>query len=330
MISHSNIDMESADFFQLVLMLEKYYQTVKPDRFSEVGDPRYLQSDSIRFSVSSSLAFPTHDIDTITHDETARSSVIEVNFMGLHGASSPLPSCYTEKLAGRDKDDNPVKDFLDFFHNRYLALIYKAWKKYKYHVQFRPSANDAFSQKILHFVGLTKTAQQLDCLDLDKAKLLSYIAQLSTRTRSPKLIAGVVAHYFSLKKVRVEEWILRKIEMADDQKNMLSRKNCYLGTNYHLGQTISDVSGKFNLHIEEVEFATYIQFTPNSHQYQTLLGLMAFILRDPLAWDLVITVNLASVPKNSLGHTMGNTLGKSCWLGTPSAENTKVVIPGGL
>ncbi|MCV5927365.1 type VI secretion system baseplate subunit TssG, partial [Escherichia coli] len=67
-------------------------------------------------------------------------SRVETNFLGLHGSSSPLTASYTEKLTWREPDDNPVKDFFDFFHNRYTSLLYRVWKKYRYHVQYQSGA----------------------------------------------------------------------------------------------------------------------------------------------------------------------------------------------
>ena len=262
-------DLFSADeiqFFQAIFLLEKYYSNLRPESYSEVGSGSHFRTENIRFSVSSALSFPVGDISSITHNEDYTATNVEVNFLGLHGANSPLPSCYTEKLAGRDCDENPVKDFFDFFHHRYLSLLYRVWKKYKYHVQFETGATDSFSEKILHFVGLSKSIQKLDTIDLDKAKILPYISQLSTRNRSPRLIAGVVAHYFSLSHVKVEEWVFRNIDISENQRNTLNHRNCSLGNNFHLGQSMVDVSGKFNLRIERLEFNSYIQFTAKQEQ----------------------------------------------------------------
>ncbi len=123
---------------------------------------------------------------------------VEVNFSGLHGSSSPLPSSYTEKLAGRDGEDNPVKQFFDFFHNRHLSFIYRVWKQYRYQVQYQSGAKDAFSSRMLHLLGLSSVMQEAEVAELDRAKLLSYVNQLSTRPRSLKLLSGIVAHYFWL------------------------------------------------------------------------------------------------------------------------------------
>ena len=150
----------------------------------------------------------------------------------------------------KNDDDNPVRDFFDFFHNRYTSLIYRVWKKYRYHVQYQSDATDDFSGRMLHLAGLSNVIQESDTIGLDRAKILSYVNQLSTRTRSPKLISGIVAHYFSLPSVRIEEWVFRRVKIAECQRNQLNRTNCILGSNLHLGKSIPDLNGKFNLCID--------------------------------------------------------------------------------
>lgn len=319
-------------FYQAVLLLEKHYQLEPNSNFVAVGENRYFHQERIEFSVSPNLCFPKSDMDFITHMERngQQYSRVETNFLGLHGSSSPLPASYTEKLAGRDPDDNPVKDFFDFFHNRYTSLLYRVWKKYRYHVQYQSGASDAFSGRILHLAGLSGVMQDCDVAELDRAKILSYVNQLSTRTRSPKLISGIVSHYFSLPNVRIEEWVYRRVEIAESQRNKLNRANCVLGQSLHLGQSIADLNGKFNLCIDNIDFETFKQFSYDGELHKTLVGLMRFILRDPMSWDLKLTVNLDSIPDNQLGNGEGNHLGQTFWLGSPSEADAKIRVIGSI
>lgn len=317
-------------FFQAVSLLEKHYQNIQGLEYNAIGENQYAKHEYIQFSVSPKLSFPKSDIEYIS--ELERNGVvytqIEVNFMGLHGVSSPLPVSYTEKLAGRDPDDNPVKDFFNFFHHRYISMLYQVWKKYRYHIQYKSDAKDPFSGRLLHLVGLSSVIQESNEIDLDRAKLLSYVSQLSTRTRSPKLISGIVSHYFSLPNVYIEEWVYRRINIASSQRNSLNRKNCQLGGDFHLGKTMGDLTGKFNLCIDGIDFDTYIDFLPGKTLNETLIGLMKFILCDPIAWDLKLTVKNQTLPINKLGSGQGNELGQTFWLGKAKGDETEIKIVG--
>ncbi|MFY2507290.1 type VI secretion system baseplate subunit TssG [Vibrio pectenicida] len=332
MIDHIEQQTHEFSFFQAVSLLEKYYQAETNSSYQGIGHNKYISEEYIRFSVSPSLAFPKSDIDYISHYEIEGNPYtrIEVNFLGLHGTSSPLPSSYTEKIAGREDEDNPVKQFFDFFHNRHLSLVYRVWKKYRYHIQYQNEAKDPFSGRMLHLLGLSSVMQEAEVSELDRAKLLSYVSQLSTRTRSPKLLSGIVAHYFSLKRVFVDEWIYRRVKIHPSQRNKLNYDNCMLGQDFHLGKSLSDLVGKFHLRIEDIDFATYQTFLPGRSNYKTLIGLMQFILRDPLAWDMIMKVKLETIPKNALGKGEGNLLGQTLWLGTPELKDVSIKQIGQL
>ncbi len=319
-------------FYQAVHLLEKYYKMESGSNFVAVGENKYFKHERIEFTVSPKLSFPKSDMDFIVHMEREgqQYSRIETNFLGLHGASSPLPAAYTEKLAGRDPDDNPVKDFFDFFHNRYTSLLYRVWKKYRYHIQYQSNANDAFSGRMLHLAGLSSVIQEAEVAELDRAKILSYINQLSTRTRSPRLITGIVAHYFSLPKVRMEEWVYRRVSISPSQRNRLNQANCILGNNLHLGSSIGDLNGKFNLCIDQIDFEKFKQFSRDGAQYKILVGLMRFILRDPMAWDLKLSVKLETIPENELGRGEGNLLGQTFWLGNPGEKDVNIRVIGSV
>ncbi|TOO00094.1 type VI secretion system baseplate subunit TssG, partial [Vibrio parahaemolyticus] len=60
------------------------------------------------------------------------------------------------------------------------------------------------------------------------------------------------------------------------------------------------------------------------------VGLMRFILRDPMSWDLKLTVNLDSIPNNQLGNGEGNNLGQTFWLGNPTDEDVKIRVIGSI
>ena len=57
---------------------------------------------------------------------------------------------------------------------------------------------------------------------------------------------------------------------------------------------------------------------------------MRFILRDPMSWDLKLTVNLDSIPDNQLGNGEGNHLGQTFWLGSPSEADAKIRVIGSI
>ncbi len=317
-------------FFQAVYLIEKQYKQEKNSHFTCVGGAKYPWDERLHFLISPELGFPRSDIRQIREVErhNQKHCLVEVNFSGLHGSGSPLPSSYTEKLAGREGEDNPVREFLDFFHNRYLSFFYRIWKKYRYHVIYESGAEDPLSSTLFNFVGLSSEGKVRDSLHLDWAKLLSYIGQLSTRTRSPDLVSGIVAHCFGMHKVDIEQWVLRKVQIDATQLNKLGQQNCTLGEDWHVGDYIYDISGKFNLFFRDLDFKVYERFLPGAEGYSMLRELMRFILRDPMAWDLKLELKAGQLPNNSLGRENGNILGRTLWLGSQRDAKEVVTVIG--
>ncbi|MDA9557261.1 type VI secretion system baseplate subunit TssG [Vibrio sp.] len=310
-------------FFQVISLLEKRYQALDHNNFTGVGKADHFENERIRFSVSAELGYPRHDIDFIQHGHhsstlTGEDKVytrVQVNFLGLHGSSSPLPSNYTEKLAGRDEDENPVKQFLDFFHHNTVTMAYQIWKKYRYHVQFHQHADDPFSQRLFYLFGAPASVQKrLEKTRVGKPQLLRYISQFTNRTRSPKMLEGVISHYFSIPDVKIEEWVYRQVDIHESQQNRLGQTNCTLNEDAHLGESMPSLGGKFNIWFNNLDMEQYQYFLPDQEGYKQLKTLMQLMLKDPLAWDIKLQLKPEHVPAPQLGQT-GSLLGATTWIG---------------
>ncbi|WP_413111693.1 type VI secretion system baseplate subunit TssG [Thaumasiovibrio sp. DFM-14] len=317
-------------FFQAVHLLEKQYKSDVSSQFDLVGESDHVKDERILFRISPELGFPRSDIRDIREFEREgkRVTEVEVNFSGLHGTGSPLPTSYTEKLAGRGEDDNPVRDFLDFFHNRYLSMFYRIWRKNRYQVTYESGATDRMSSILYNLVGLSSEGEVRDHLHLDWAKLLSYLGQLSARTRSADLVGGIVKHCFNLSDVAVEEWVRREIDIPLSQQTRLGVINHQLGELSHLGNRMVDITGKFNLVIKGINYQQYKLFLDGAEGNRELKELMKFVLIDPLAWDLKLIISSAELPRNSLGEGEGNSLGQTFWLGELTGSNEEIIMSG--
>ena len=105
--------------------------------------------EPIRFVGNFSLGFPASDIEQIeryvAHDGKVRYRMM-VNFLGLYGQSSPLPTWYTEDIVHEELDEHAVKDFLDLFQHRAVSLVQRCWTKYRYYREYRADGSDPISQ----------------------------------------------------------------------------------------------------------------------------------------------------------------------------------------
>ncbi len=315
---------ERFSFFQAVNLLQQY----RPSGVS-LGRQGPLTQETVRLRPSASLAFPTSDVAALATNDSMRESILPflmtVNFMGLYGSASPMPTFYTEDILDEDLDTSVTRSFLDLFHHRLLSLFYRSWEKYRYHVQYHMGATDQFSQWMFALIGLGDVALR-EPGHLRWLRLLPYLGLLGMHTHSSTVLAGIVGHYFGDVPTRIDEWIGRWVPFEPDQQHALGQYNCTLGVDGTLGTTFFDRSGKFQLHIGPLDFPTFCAFLPSGPYYQEVRELVKLGMRDQLAFDVVLTLKAAERPDLTLAADNPCRLGWSTWLGTTSDDALAVVF----
>ncbi len=144
-------------FFQAVRLL----RVAAYQRGQTTGD----MAEAVRFRTNPSLDFPASAVqDLVSPDGDGAPAVMTVNFMGVHGVNGPLPRHYSELIhrlerERRDPERNALRAWFDLFNDRFIALFYEAWEKYR----FWPAAErgawdapepDAFTRCLLSLIGL--------------------------------------------------------------------------------------------------------------------------------------------------------------------------------
>lgn len=226
---------------------------------------------------------------------------LEVSFLGLHGAQSPLPGYYLEDLAWEAGQNLGVRrHFLDFFNHRLVTLFHRAWRKYRYYVRFQPGATDGFSDLIFALVGLgDRRAAGCDAGEL--VEDAGVCRPDGRRSRSPEVVCGMVAHCFDLDDVSIEQWVLRKVDIAQDQQTRLGGANAQLGHDTLIGARVRDRSGKFVLRLRNLSRQRFADFLPNGREYPRLVKLVEFATREQLAYDLELQMRPKDIRPMQLG-----------------------------
>ncbi|MGB1237185.1 MAG: type VI secretion system baseplate subunit TssG [Pseudomonadales bacterium] len=298
------------NFYQLVDLLHRVHgDDQECDQDFKAGEQR------VRFSASASVGFPKSDVQGLSHfaapgaDSTQTGYCLETTFLGLHGAQSPLPYHYIDTTSYEYAQHYPgLHNFLDFFNQRLLTLFYRAWRKYRYYVRFQADASDQFSQQMYSLVGLADPSLRGET-PINWCKMLSYTGTLAARSRSAQVVSGIVAHYFELEHVSIDQWVHRYVDIPAFQQVAMGEKNCSLGEDFTLGERAHDRSGKFTLVIEQLSQARFKEFLPNGKNYGPLVKLIEFVMREPLAFDL----SLSMIPRDLKSLELGDE--KSCRLG---------------
>ena len=296
-------DAHQYNYFQLI---EWLYQLHGDDLEQRPADRETRRR--LRLEVSPKLSFPIADVlraDRLGDDRYR----IEASFLGLHGTDSPLPSYYLDDIAYEHAQGIGLRPaYLNFFNHRLHTLLHQGWRKYRYYRRFQPGAKDGFSRYVFALIGLDDSALRGNT-PLPWSRLLSFVGMIASRSRSPGMVAGMIAHCFDLQQVSIREFEQRTVQIPQSQRNGLGSRNCALNDNFLVGGFTDSRSSKFTIVVAGLDQQQFREFLPSGDNYQRLARLVEFLLRDVGAYDLELRMRAEEAPPFSLRAAHGTHLG---------------------
>jgi type VI secretion system protein ImpH len=307
------------DFFQAVRMLEHLARERAAEdpktASSPVGHDRPPEAEVVRFRSLPSLSFPASAIAHVrrlsaTEGTTARAvpfAELMVTFMGVTGPMGVLPHHYTALLLRRMRDkDFSLRDFLDMFHHRAIALFFRAWVKYRLPFAYERSKLDAMAREDLITWGLYclagfGTAGLRGRLEIDDEAVLYYGGHFAHFPRSSVALESILADYFDLP-VRVlpiqGQWLqLAPADQAlmpcpDHPKGL----NNQLGVNLVAGERVWDIQSKFRIQLGPLTYAQFQRFMPNGDALRSLCQLTRTYVGAEFDFDIQLVLRPDAVP----------------------------------
>lgn len=314
-------DARHYDFFQVVDLIEKQFPGC-----ARVGYRGPCGKEPVRFVGNFSLGFPASDIEHIERfinvDGELRYRVM-VNFLGLYGQSSPLPTWYTEDIVHEELDDHAVKDFLDLFQHRAVSLLQRCWTKYRYYREYRPDGSDPISQWLFALMGVLHPALR-EGTALNWQRLLAYAGIIAMRNHSAPMIRGVMTHYFPDTPIEIEQFIEQMSPIALDQQARLGAANCLLGEDLTIGESVPDCGSRIKVRMGPLGFARFRQFLPDGDDHAAAKDLVNILLIDQLQCDYELILRKDQIPPFELNENSPCQLGWSTWLGQRDEDGVVV------
>ena len=343
--SPSVIDLLKAEpwrfsFYQAVYLLEQAHSSA-----ISVGGAGPPEGEVLRFRPDTSLASPESPLlclkDKSNSTRTQPLFELTTTFFGLYGASSPLPLFYAEDILWRDRDEDPdpVREFLDIFHHRLHSLLYRAWVKYRYHVQYDDQNIDDFSWRLLGLLGLATPHLLNEELKIPPRQLLRYAGLLTQQTRSASGLEGILCDFFYPIPMTVEQCTGRWVEINQEQRSLLGEQNCSLGVDSILGTEVYSRNCSFGVVVGPISYQDYLQFVPGHEGARKLQELVRLYLHDYLFVKLECHLIEKGLPMVELfddeefcdkSVRFAGQLGLTTWLGTDEFETVKIVQLGDL
>ena len=307
-------------FVQTMRLLRRW---LRQDGEGESADP----ADRIRVRPDLSLAFPGTDVtavDRLPEEDPVR-FLVTVTFLGLYGASSPLPTFYTEDLLGEREDDRSItRDFLDVINAALSPLLYRAWSKYRLYHRLIEEQDPSTREYLFSLLGLESPGirKRLE----DPYRLLRYIGLTTQIPRSAEGLRALLSDTLGEESLCIVQCVERKAAVPEDQRLRLGQSGHVLGEETVLGREISDRMGKFRVQIGPCDADGLHRLLPDGEPYDLMRERIRFYLDQPLEWDLEVLVRPGEIRTAGLGDERWSRLGWNTWIfsGPPPEDGQSV------
>lgn len=348
------------DFFQAVLVLERFGETQSSSAASATSLFTPPKEQPLRYRVSHSLAFPNNVIDAIDWVSEDQQVSMEVNFMGLTGPSGILPRYYTERLERiaalpPHRHRATLSEWLDTLNHRLVSLFFAAWAKYRFPAaMFRErqaSQGEQASAKLFRVAlsavaGIDPQAPQARLSGAQtppqaspgsryRDDLLAVAGMLGQKPVNAANLASMASLAIGVP-VKVAQFEGCWIELPESSQTRLGESGCRLGQSTLLGERIWTREQKIRLNIGPVSQAQFTELLPptNAHAgelFTRLSELVRLALGPNTEFDLCPMLEAQNPPQVRLARDESATrLGMDSWLGPPAetAVLKDAIFPG--
>jgi type VI secretion system protein ImpH len=274
-------------------------------------------TDCLRYSVNPDLSFPPGDIASVSVAEREGDAALvrmTLNFMGLHGASSPLPAYFTEYVAQHADAPDALRDFFDIFNHRLAGLLQSAWIKYRYYAQYQSGAADRLSSRFFGFIGAGRQEVR-EAKDLCWPRLMAYMGLIAFNSNSTGSLESILRHYFGHEAIVVQPCVARWVAIPADQQSALGEDNCSLDDDFVIGESMPDQTGKFRIRIFDLTWERFNAFLPGEKNFADLRTLVRFVLNACLDFDVELCLRPEEIRPWRLAEDNERLLGWSVWCG---------------
>ncbi len=301
-IEQALLDDASAFSFAQVM---RHLQRIVVDRGE---DP--IREISVRPALS--MALSRAQVVSVEKREHGGYEVI-TNFLGLYGASSPLPNFYTDDLIALEQEDQTsARRFFDVIHQRVYQLYAQAQDKYNSVGAVIEQQQQIFSE-LLHTV-IGSRDETLKKLLPDANQLLRYMGLLGGQQRSAQGLQTLLSDLLDGAEVDIEQCSERLMKVPERHLSSIGAKSCQLGVNALMGDQVIDRSGKIVVTIGPLPQQEFDQLVNNQTRWDTLEGFIRFYLNTPLEVDIRLTLEKTSAKTLQLGSSEWGQLGSNTWM----------------
>jgi len=282
----------------------------------------------VSFQANPSLSFPKSEIAKINFLEENRKVKVEVelNFLSLFGAATPLPIHYAEEVKVDYGEEQVLLDFLNLFNHHIQKFIYPIWKDARYYVAYQKDLKDKHSKQMLSILGLYPQSQEKEAV-LDFNRLLPFLGMLSLKQKSSGTLASIMRHYIGHDSISIDECVISKAIVPEWQKKSLGDREAILGESMICGDFVTVSNLKFRINLYDVPWSYLQEYSLFGEKIGELEDLISFTLNEPLGFELALHINDHNIKGCILGEHSEVMLGVNSWVGDAKGCTTIIIEP---
>jgi type VI secretion system protein ImpH len=320
------------ELFQAIRLLEQAARA-EHGEVGRVGEAAHPNQEPVRFRARPGTAFPAGEIAAYANPAPSEAGAaaagtarpeLAVNAFGLFGASGALPQAYTDLLSEELRArETALRDFLDVFNHRLIALFYRAWAKYRLPIAFErgdagapedaSGARDPVTESLFALIGLGLPSLKQRSAVPD-AVLLYYGGLFARQVRNADSLAALLSDDFD-RPIRVHQFQGRWLHLDTGEHTRVGAMHSQLGVDAVAGAKVWDVQGSFTLSVGPLSYDAFLDFMPGGVALTRLAQLTRLYVGPALAFNIQVILRRDAVPGVCLGATGGRAprLGWNTW-----------------
>ena len=252
-------------------------------------------------------------IDGEAGDENGRYHVT-ATFLGLYGASSPLPAFYTEELIEDANDDIFVtRDFINILNSRFYAHFHRVDVKYRPMLEAIENADGKTHLVLDALYGFGD--KNLIERDGVLPRLRRFSGLLTQMPRSASGLQAILREMAEHDGIFVEQCTRDVCEIPMNARCRLGQSNHALGHNGWLGGEYTDRDNHFSIHVRDVGARLLHSLLPEGGGLlRTLAEAARYYVSAAPSFDFLLSVARDAIRPLKLGKTGRGRLGVNSWL----------------
>jgi type VI secretion system protein ImpH len=236
---------------------------------------------------------------------------LTATFLGLYGASSPLPKFYTERLLDEQTEDGSVtRDFLDIFNSQFF-LLHALLTSHVYPVHKHMLGHDPKAGRMLMALASFGDDSFRERLP-DERVFLRYAGFFFQAARTASGLRAILADASGCRATRIRCNALRLARIPAPQRLRLGLSAALLGEEATLGDAVPGYEGKIVVQFDALDEKTFRRLLPGSDTAGLLHALIRNYCRQPLEYAVEARLSPGEARAACLG---GDTEGRFASLG---------------